>query len=253
MEAWPQPWVQDKEKKIKHRISLRFRINSEIVCENVRLALENVENAEIFWNGAKLEKVRCGWYVDESISKIELGSVSAGENILVVSYPWGERTNLEWMYVLGDFGVRVTGGHATMTRVPEKLYFGDYTVQGLPFYTGNVHYTVPFEVQEGNYGMQISYFRAPLLKVAVDGGEWKTIAYAPYEVSLGKLTAGQHKLEIICFGNRFNGFGAVHCCDETIEWMGPNAWRTEGERYSYEYQLKRAGILKTPLIYEEEY
>lgn len=251
MEAWPQPWVQDKSQKPSHRVSLRFRVDSEIACEHVRLALENAENAEIFWNGAKLEKVRCGWYVDESISKIELGSVSPGENTLVVSYPWGERTNLEWMYILGDFGVRAAGRHASIIRLPEKLYFGDYTVQGLPFYTGNVRYTIPFEAPEGSYGMQVSYFRAPLLKAAVDGGEWKQIAYAPYEISLGKLAAGPHKLEIVCFGNRFNGFGAVHCCDETIEWMGPNAWRTEGERYSYEYQLKRAGILKTPVIYKE--
>ena len=252
MEAWPQPWVQEKTEKESHRISLRFCVQSEISWKNVRLALENVEKAEILWNGQVVEKKQCGWYVDESIHKIELGDLLAGENVLIVRYPWGERTNLEWMYLLGEFGVRTAGRNTCITRLPEKLCFGDYTVQGLPFYTGNVRYFVPFEVSEGSYGLQISYFRSPLLKVSVDGGEWQQIAYAPYEASLGKLSSGLHTLEIICYGNRFNGFGAVHCCDETEEWMGPNAWRTEGERYSYEYQLKRAGILKTPVIYREE-
>lgn len=251
MEAWPQPWVQKNEEPTGHRISLRFRIKSEIPQEKVLLALENTEEAEIIWNGKKIEMNPCGWYVDESIQKIELGGLIEGENTLIVRYPWGERTNLEWMYLLGRFGVRTAGRYAWITELPKQLYFGDYTEQGLPFYTGNVRYTIPFEVPEGEFGMQASYFRAPLLKAAVDGGEWQQIAYAPYEISLGKLSSGLHKLEVVCYGNRFNGFGAVHCCDETEEWMGPNAWRTEGERYSFEYRLKRAGILKTPVIYRE--
>lgn len=252
MEAWPQPWVQKSSAREAHTVSLRFLVKSEIFCEKVWLALEHVQDAVVIWNGEEVSKKICGWYVDESIKKIELGSVQAGDNSLVVTYPWGERTNLEWMYILGNFGVKVAGRYAEITAMPETLYFGDYTVQGLPFYTGNVRYTVSFEVPEGNYGLQASYFRAPLLKVSVDDGEWKQIAYAPYEVSLGKLSAGVHKLEIICYGNRFNAFGTIHCCDETIEWIGPNAWRTEGERYSYEYQLKKTGILKTPVIYLEE-
>ena len=249
MEAWPQPWVQKKETSMSHTISMRFQIKSEIDCECVYLALENVQKAKVYWNGIILDKSVCGWFVDESIRKIPLGKLRRGENILVVSYPWGERTNLEWMYILGNFGVRTAGRESWIIDMPENLCFGDYTVQGLPFYTGNLHYTVCIETGEGEYGIQISNYRAPLLKVSVDGGEWKRLVYAPYEISLGTLSAGKHRIDILCYGNRFNAFGTIHCCDETAEWIGSNEWRTEGERYAYEYQLKRAGIMKTPVIY----
>ncbi len=250
MDAWPQPWVQKEEANSEHTIELCFRIHSEITCENVYLALEGLDQSDIIWNGVQVKKEVCGWYVDECYKKTKLGAVKQGENILLIRRPFGRKTNLEWCYLLGDFGVRVAGRTTQLIPIPEKLVFGDYAVQGFPFYTGNIKYQVPLQVEGGNYRIKISKFRAPLLKVSVDGGEWKPIAYAPYEADLGYLSPGTHHLEIMSFGSRGNAFGPVHFCDETSLWHGPNDWRTENERFAYEYQLKRTGILKTPIIYK---
>ena len=250
MEAWPQPWVTAAEKKPEHTVTLRYTVLSETKEDMIYLALEQPGEAEITWNGEAAEKKVCGWYVDECLKKIELGGVQKGRNELCITRPFGKKTNLEWSYLLGKFGVRTAGREAYLTAMPDKLLFGDYTVQGLPFYAGNLKYELAFETEEGSYAVQISKFRAPLLKVSVDGGKWQPVAYAPYEVSLGHLAAGTHRLEIISFGNRINAFGTVHSCDEIVEWSsGPNEWRTQGERYAYEYQLKRMGILKTPVIF----
>ena len=35
-----------------------------------------------------------------------------------------------------------------------------------------------------------------------------------------------------------------------MEWFGPNAWRTVGDAWTYEYRFKPAGILKSPELYE---
>jgi hypothetical protein len=86
------------------------------------------------------------------------------------------------------------------------------------------------------------------VKVSVDKNEWRAIPYAPYTADLGYLTEGTHEIEILSYGNRVNAFGPVHNCDETTEWFGPNEWRSCGERYSYEYQLKKTGVLKTPVL-----
>lgn len=254
MEAWPQPWVQKEDTDESHKIELRFHIHSEKVCDSVYLAAEPVEGAEIIWNGRSLGELRGkdrGWFVDESIRKFSLGRVEQGENILIIRHAYGRKTNLEWCYLLGEFGVRTAGRTAYLTEFPRCLSFGDYGVQGLPFYAGNVIYRSSFTAEEGNYGIQISKYRAALLKVSVDGQEWKPIIYAPYEADLGYLTAGEHVVEILSFGNRVNAFGTVHNCDETTEWFGPNEWRTQDERYAYEYQLKRMGVLKTPVIYRK--
>ena len=43
-------------------------------------------------------------------------------------------------------------------------------------------------------------------------------------------------------------FGAVHNADENLKWFGPGAWRQTGVNWSYEYQLRRMGILAAPIV-----
>jgi len=56
-----------------------------------------------------------------------------------------------------------------------------------------------------------------------------------------------HKLDLTLFGHRQNAFGANHLCGR-IAWTGPNAWRTDGENFSYDYLLSAVGIMRSPLI-----
>ena len=42
--------------------------------------------------------------------------------------------------------------------------------------------------------------------------------------------------------------GCVHNADEKWTWFGPNAWRTRGDDWSYEYQLKPMGVLVAPQL-----
>ena len=37
--------------------------------------------------------------------------------------------------------------------------------------------------------------------------------------------------------------------NEYEHWVGPNAWRTTGAGFSYEYQLKRMGVLAAPRVF----
>ena len=59
-------------------------------------------------------------------------------------------------------------------------------------------------------------------------------------------------MRIKIFGNRHNAFGPVHNADAAETWYGPNLWRTQGNKWSYEYQLKEMGILTTPVCWLEE-
>jgi hypothetical protein len=80
----------------------------------------------------------------------------------------------------------------------------------------------------------------------LDGKNAGIVALAPYRINCGKVSGGSHTLKLKVFGNRINAFGALHNADETEEWYGPNLWRTEGNKWSYEYHLKQMGILTTP-------
>lgn len=249
MEAFAQPWTQEKSEP-EHTLTLRFWVESEIEINGACLALEELEATTIQVNGEIIGKKDCGYFVDECIRKVSLPVLKAGLTEILLSIEYSCHTNVEWCYLLGGFGVRVSGGSAVLTKLPENICFGDYTVQGFPFYAGNMIYITEIKLQKpGQYLLTAEKFRSPLLQVLVDDKTVGRIALSPYQVELGYLEPGKHNISIISYGNRINAFGAVHRCDEKQEWCGPNAWRTTGADFSYEYQLKPMGVLAAPRLF----
>lgn len=247
MEAFAQPWVDQQEEEVKHYLRLRYTFESEVVVEGVALALENPQ-AEIFFNGERIDEAVIGWYTDQDILCRALGNVQKGKNILEVQIPYRRKENIENMFLLGNFGVEISGRNAVLTAPVKKMAFSDITRQKLPFYGGNLEYQIPLEIKEdGVLSLDVTKFRVPLLSVRIDNGEKKKIAFSPYTTEL-PVKKGIHTLKITVYGNRINTFGTLHSCNESEYWCGPNAWRTTGTSWSYEYQLKPVGILKAPEV-----
>ena len=245
----PQPWVIEK-KPCEHTVTLEFTVNSEIDYENPYLALEDADITTIVWNGKPVDTKAEGYYTDKSIEKVALPPLKKGENTLRVTYPFGERSNVEAMYLLGEFGVKVAGRLLTVTTLPEKLGFSDLTYQGLPFYGGIVSYKIPVTcVNEWDAIVKIPHFTAAVNTVEVDGEKKAVIAYPPYAWDIGKLAPGNHEITVNTYISRRNCFGDVHNADEKFSWQGPSAWVTGDSLWTYEYRLRRTGVLTTPQIY----
>lgn len=251
MTAFPQPWLNQTEEEIRHTLSLRFVVQSEIDIKDVSLALEN-KTAVITWNGENVPMNITGWYTDREIVTIKLGDVQKGKNELQVDIPYRHKENIEYIFLLGEFGVQIQGQEAILMDMSKTLSFGDVVSQGLPFYGGNIEYQIPLEMPaDGKIKIQAARFRNPLLKVGIDDGDKQVIAFSPYVTEL-PCESGSHMLRLTAFGNRVNTFGTLHNCNETEPWYGPNAWRTKGNAWSYEYQLKRIGVLKMPEVFWKE-
>lgn len=252
--GWPgrkipvaQPWAI-KEETIQHVVHLRFCIESEIDCSEVKLAIEDAETLKIKWNGENVKNTIIGWYADKAIKTVILPGVMKGTNILEVSIPFGKRSNIEWAYLLGEFGVSVTGKKAVIIPMPPKIAFGDITGQGLPFYGGNIVYNIPFITEGGTIQIQSNRYRGAAQSVSIDDGTENPIIYPPYKMEFKDISAGVHTLNLKLYGHRCNGFGPVHLADQKESWIGPEAWRSEGEAWCYEYVLCEEGILQTPVI-----
>lgn len=243
-----QPWVLAPE-TIEHYVTLKFTINSEIDYSGAELALEDAESAKIVFNGNEIPSNITGWYVDKDIKTVPLTEIKKGENILEITLPIGERTNTEWCYILGNFGVNVVGRAKTITALPEKLGFGSIVSQGLPFYGGNITYHL--EAQGTDLRVEATRYKGALISVSVDGEEKGKIVYPPYTLDISGLADGEHKVDITLFGNRYNAFGPVHLTDVKHSWHGPGAWRSDEEEWSYEYVLRDVGILARPIITEK--
>jgi hypothetical protein len=235
----------------QHEIYLRMTFDSEIYYEGAKLAIEEPENAKIVFNGNTILAKADGWYVDKSIETVPLTPIVKGENILEVTVPLGERTNLEWLYLLGDFGVRVEGCVKTVTEKVEKLAFGDIVHQGLPFYTGNITYEFDVDVKDdGKLAIRAEQYRGALIDVCIDGEMCGNIIFSPYTFEKDGLAVGKHKVGLKLYGTRQNGFGQLHHTQGVYFYQSPNSWREGGSLWTYEYQFKPAGILKSPQIFE---
>ena len=233
----------------EHSVALRFAINSEIEVNGAVLALEDADVATITFNGERVENNILGYFTDESINTVALPKIKQGENILEILFPYGERTNVEWCYVLGDFGVRVMGDQTVITERQSKLGFGDITCQTLPFYGANVDYSFEVELDEdGALELETSYYRGALVAVCVDGERKGRIVLPPYRLMIENVKKGKHTVTLTLFGNRHNCFGALHHINEGDMWFGPAAWRTHGNNWNYGYKLAKTGILKNPVV-----
>ena len=245
-----QPWVLRDEPE-DHTLKLQFCIESRIAYPKPLLALENPDKVSLTWNGESVENKDCGYYVDKYIRTVPLPPVRKGKNILEIVMPFGMRTDLENCYLLGSFGVTCVGRKAYITELPEKLSYGSVVPQGLAFYGGNIQYHTEIALEEASdVEMEISYFRGAMIKVLADGKEQGSILYAPFKLTIHDVEPGIHRFTYILYGNRYNTFSALHNLEADKKYVGitPDYWRSQGQKWAYEYQQRPMGILKTPIV-----
>ena len=247
-----QPWAKPASPTPLGRLSLRFAVQSDVAVRHPQLALEDPASWQILWNGKIVQTDPVGWWVDEAIHRVTLPPFPAGRHTLTLTTIFTRRTNVEWCYLLGDFGVTVSGRDARIGPPVRQLSFGDWTHQGLPFYAGNVTYHCALRGDRKPARIVFSQFKAPLLKVSLDRQSGQPVAFAPFEVDFGRLTPRRHRLDVTAFGNRFNAFGHLHHTNQRLRWIGPDAWRSVGEDWAYEYQLRPMGILTAPRVLAPE-
>lgn len=240
------------EEKETHTVTLFYHFKSKINTP-AHLALEAPENCRVWLNGTEADREVVGYYVDPSISVITLPNLQVGDNELMVQVAYHQKTNLENIYVLGDFDVNLNGTKAEVAAKRDTLSVGDIVLQGMPFYTGNLEYKFHFTIEdeEAEYYVHIPHFKAPLLSGCVDDGEKVLIAYAPHRGKLGKLKKGTHELKICVYGNRFNGFGTLHNANDDFVWYGPDSFRTQGDDWTDCYRVRPVGLMSTVEIQKE--
>jgi hypothetical protein len=243
-----QPYADNYSTETPHLLSLKFKIHSLIDVPKPFLAIEKPENLSIILNGKEVDINICGYFVDKGIKRINLPSIPSGVSELIIKIPYGEKTEVEWCYLLGDFGVQVMGQKKIIMESVKELHFGDWSNQGLPFYSGNVTYHCHFDNKvKKALLLQVPQYRGPVMRVDFEEKSEK-LAFSPYTVALGK----SNSFDITLYGNLVNTFGQLHNCNKNERTFGPNSWRTKDltNNWSYGYQLKPMGILTQPKIYE---
>ncbi len=268
-----QPWVYGESREVAGVLELLYEIDSEVGVKGSQFAMEEPENAELFFDGEKVPFQDCGYYIDESLRTTKLPDFAAGKHELRLRISFLDSGNLERCFLLGDFGVQVSGDSARIIAPVRELAWGNAVTQGLPFYGGNITYhctftlkkaeelmlrmpsrltSMPEELRDNDAAKEIPFcgYRGVLLSAELDGKEAGELAFAPFQCRLGKVEPGEHKLDLTLYGSRFNAHGTVHLSFR-IHWLGPCRWTSKGDMFCYDYQLVPLGITLSPKLLKD--
>ena len=232
-------------------LRLKFTFASDFEVSGAYLGIEDYDQIEIILDGVKVANERAGWWVDNDISKVPLPTIVPGKHTVELVYQYGRLTNLERIYILGDFGVKLRGKTAKIVSLNlNEMEWGDITRQELPFYTGNITYHcyfTPATFSEETV-LRVAHFASPCIAVDIDGSRAGLIIHQPRGINLGVLRHREYIVAFTCFGNRYNAFGALHLVPNMTNWLGGDTWRSEGDWWSEEYVLGPVGILNCPRV-----
>lgn len=256
--AMKQPWAQPRSgASAITPVILRYTFEvASLPSGELYVAIEAPESFSGALNGVPLcMDAECGWWVDPSLRKIPLDPtvLRLGTNELVLECRYHAAfSGLEIVYLLGQFGVKVEGQQVTMTTFPTTLRLGDWTQQGLPFYSGNVAYHTTLELSPASAErvfVRVPRFRGVALRVLVNGQSAGVIAWEPFELELTRqLGKGSVTLTLEVLGHRRNSHGPLHHAHKWPMWTGPLEFVSSGELWTDDYQLVPCGILTAPQI-----
>ena len=252
-----QPWARKETEGPTGEVDLRYRFTvTEPPAGPLFLALENPEYFAISLNGNSVSvDAECGWWADRSIRTIPVDAAAlvAGENELTLSATVDADCNLETCFLLGGFSVEVDGAECRITGGAPQVGVGDWTDQGLPFYSGSVVFRAALKAKTGEgeaVFVEMPRFKGACVRLLVDGREAGTVGWPPYEVEVTDLLDGGEEFELAVevVGHRRNAFGPLHHTESHPRWIGPGEFVSGGDEWQEEYNLVPTGMLESPRI-----
>ncbi|MCK4282806.1 MAG: hypothetical protein KAX44_00710 [Candidatus Brocadiae bacterium] len=255
--AMVQPWAREKKQGPTGHVALRYRFQVDQVPHGpIFLAVENPRYFEIGLNGNPVPTDgECDWWVDPAIRLLPLDEAALvpGENTLLLSGTMDDDCNLEICYLLGDFAVAVDGDKTRITGALPPVTFGDWTAQGMPFYSGSVVFRTPMNVELADgerLFVEVPEFAGACVRVLVDGQEAGVIGWQPHEVEVTRQVAGKREAELAVevIAHRHNAFGPLHHVPTRPQWVGPGQFVTSGEYWQDAYSLVPVGCMVSPRL-----
>ncbi len=243
-----QPWMKLKKNKPSPlgKVSVSYPFTCSVLPKSVELALENVGAWSISINGRELTKEIVGTWIDVAFSKLKVPTnlLKLGQNEITLISEFSELSNIEAIYLLGEFGVEATHSYPGLTQLPEKLYMSDVSTQGLPFYGAQIFYLLDEELPEACRGkrclLKAPHWSGAFLKVH-QGKKSAMMAWKPYEVEIELPNKGGFEVEV-CLTRR-NTFGPLHLTERNPGAIGPGHFKYHEATWSDAPVLIDSGLL----------
>lgn len=239
----PQPWcVAEHPVRTLAALALRWEVELARVPARLGLVLEDPGRFTVEINGHVLDTsvVASRRWIDRALRRFPVPRawLRTGRNRVVLRTSFREDSQLEAVYLVGDFGVELEGARRKLIRRPRRVRIGDLCVQGFPFYGGAFVYRIP--VPPGVRRLELPDVQGACAKV---GDE--VLAWDP-RVAVLDGRGGMLDVEV-CLTRR-NTFGPLHDT-RTREWLGPQHFVTQGDEYIPDCVLIPSGLTAEPLAW----
>ena len=247
-----QPWfVKQKQVLPNGIVKLKFAFYVETLPEDdISLVLEKPEQMRLQCNETEIIYTPNDFYwADKCYKSVKIpqNALAIGKNVITAEITYYAITNLEAMYLFGDFGVRLEGQKRVLTNMPSSLKFGDIVTQGLPFYSGKLTYLckLPDDLP-GEIKLAFQELNCACINISGNGQE-QLIAFRPYETDVTNLKEGKF-IKITAILTRRNTFEPLHQIPVVASHYGPMSFETEGSSFQMSYSLIPQGILTKPVL-----
>lgn len=229
-------------------ISYDFYVND--VPAPTQLVIEDAKDYSVFVNGEKLEAEPKGWFADKCMGRLNMPKLKYGLNNITLTLPYMSSTELENIYIIGDFGV---SPDRRIIAEPEKLSLGDWGLQGYYHYHAGIKYFYNLAYSKdmgsdimmdlGTYNDVVSVVRINEKEIIVP---WK----AKKHVQIGSmLKEGKNRIEIEVMGAPRNMFGPFHLSDSKEKWTSSAAFHPSEELYTKQYITYPWGLMEQVCVY----
>lgn len=222
-----QPWFANiHDTNMYGELELQYEFEIEKLPEgDVYLAGERPEKNNYKINGVVLtNENQNDFWIDDCFKKMKIpsGAFKTGRNIVTAKVDFMRTTNIEALYLIGDFGVSLDGRRRVLVDLPKSIGCRNYKDYNLPFYTGCMtyhltpdYYRGKLDISEGN--------RIVLSPISFTGGCAKVtfgrksivLGWNPYEADVTEAVRASEPIDITIVGTRTNVFGNLHeeCMD----------------------------------------
>ena len=216
---------------------------------SIMLIVETPELFAITVNGQKVSSQDQGWWRDIAFRKIPIGAnVQPGANVIRLVGKWTPRTEIESIYLTGDFGVRavapyregdrrtvLTEGGFVLCERSNAVQTGnfasgtDLTSHGYPFYAGNAELTqsitVPADWFHGDQKRILLDMEPPdavLVRARINGEDVGAKAWRPFRFDVTRwMKPGDNEITLKLFGSCRNLLGPHHHWRGEVLYTGP--------------------------------
>jgi len=248
--TWMAQKIVMKNIGSKFVVRYEFNVDRTILGNKIYLVVENPEKFIIRINNNIISGNE-GYWIDKSFRKINISKhIVGGENIVELEGEITIYTEIESIYVIGDFAVkRISDGGFILTAEKTMVNVENLTEEGYMFYAGKILLKKKFNLDTDNrVFLEIDELNAIIAEIYINNMHVGEIFKHPYRLEITNyIKRGENEINIILVNSLRNLLGPHHHKSKEPLSVGPKTFEDilnwTDKYYFVPFGIKNARII----------